>query len=240
MAQAIYREWFVHFRHLPNSQESGPNAEADHFPASWTRMTAGEAMAVSGGGTPSRSEPSYWDGGTIAWFTPTDLTRAKTMFIASSSQRITPLGLSKSSAKLFPPRSVLMTSRATIGAVAISKTEACTNQGFIVCEPNERISEFFIYFWLRERVPEFKTLASGATFKELSRGEFRRLQIALPPVDLMTHFHTAVKPLGDSIERMLEMNECLRSLRDFLLPKLVSGQIDVSKLGLEGLIEEAV
>jgi len=240
MAQAIYREWLTPLGDSTFQQSGWGGDRAALTSASWTETIVGEAMKVSGGGTPSKSEPPYWEGGTITWFTPTDLTRTKTMFIRESAKLITPLGLNRSSAKLFPPRSVLMTSRATIGKIAISSNQACTNQGFIICEPSDRLTEFFIYFWLLDRVPLFQTLATGATFKELSRGEFRGLPIVLPPPDLMARFDSAVRPMGDLIERILWANERLVAMRDLLLPKLVTGQIDVSKLDLEALVEEAV
>jgi len=95
----------------------------------------GDVVQVLGGGTPSTSVAEYWEGGDVVWYSPSDLTAAGAMFMFRSSKNITPLGLEKSSAHLFPANCVMMTSRATIGVVAINKSAACTNQGFITCVP---------------------------------------------------------------------------------------------------------
>ena len=160
------------------------------------------------------------------------------MFVSSTAAAITSEGLARSSARMFPRRSVLMTSRATIGVVSISGIEASTNQGFIVCVPNDRLCEYHLYFWLVENVPEFLTLASGATFKELTKGTFRRLPIAVPPVAIEGRFFDLISPIGSTIERLLAANVVVEALRDALLPKLVTGAIDVSELDLDALLDE--
>ena len=117
-----------------------------------------DAFVISGGGTPSRKEDSFWQGGSIQWYSPTDLTKAGSMFIDDSSDHITAIGLAQSSARLFPARSVMLTSRATIGAIAINTHEACTNQGFITCLPNDRVPLYFLFQWLTENVPTFQRM----------------------------------------------------------------------------------
>ena len=148
-------------------------------------------------------ELSYWDDETITWFTPSDLTRARAMFISSSEARITPAGLARSAARLFPARSVLMTSRATLGVISISTVEGCTNQGFIVCVPNERLSACHLYYWLLENVPEFVRLATGATFKEITRGGFPPDPDCGSSLMIEQGFAESVAPMADSIERLL-------------------------------------
>src|SRR5262249_37765215 len=156
----------------------------------------------------------------------------------SSASQITPEGLARSSARLFPPRSVLMTSRATLGVIAISTVEGSTNQGFIVCVPSEQLSEFHLYFWLLESAVELEALGTGATFKEITRGAFRRVPVAVPPTPIGHRFTAAVAPMADSVECLLRLNAAHIALRDALLPKLVTGAIDVSKLDLDALLEE--
>jgi type I restriction enzyme S subunit len=239
MAQVIYREWFVHFRY-PGHEEDVlvDSSVVGAIPDGWEVKEIGAVIDTLGGGTPSRREPTYWEDGRIPWFTPTDLTKAGAMFISATAATITSEGLAHSSARMFPRRSVLMTSRATIGVVSISGVEASTNQGFIVCVPNDQLCEYHVYFWLLENVTRFLTLASGATFKELTKGTFRRLPIAVPPVAIEEGFFALVSPIGDTIERLLAANVVVEALRDALLPKLVAGAIDVPELDLDALLGE--
>jgi type I restriction enzyme, S subunit len=239
MALETYREWLVHFRYPGHEDDELVDSPLGLIPIDWEVSPISEVVEVFGGGTPSKKEPSYWDDGTITWFTPSDLTKARSMFMFSSANHITAEGLAHSSARLFPPRSVLMTSRATLGVIAISAVEGCTNQGFIVCVPNGRLSEFHLYFWLLENVSEFEALASGATFKEITRGAFRKFPIAIPAAETQQAFTNSVGPIGGNIERLTRLNLNLHHLRDMLLPKLVSGAIDVSKLDLDTLLEES-
>lgn len=221
MARRIYEEWFVHYR-FPGGDGA--------LPSEWELSTVRQAFTITGGGTPSRKQASYWEGGDIEWYSPTDLTRAKTAFMEGSAERITELGLSKSSAKLFPAHSVMMTSRATIGAIAINATPATTNQGFITCLPNEDVPLYFLYHWLKWRVPEFERLATGATFKELSKGVFKTLSFTVPSRDVVDAFEDKVGPMMELVRTLDRQNTNLRAQRDLLLPRLVSGKLDVSTL----------
>jgi type I restriction enzyme, S subunit len=187
-----------------------------------------ESFEVFGGGTPSRQEPAYWENGTIQWFAPSDLTGAETMFMDESGEKITKRGLAESSARLFPLRSIMLTSRATIGAIAINTFEACTNQGFITCLPNEHFPVFFLYHWLKENVPQFERLASGATFKEISRGVFKTIHFLQPEPDLVRSFEATVSPMGEQIHIFQRQITNLRKTRDLLLPRLLSGGLPLA------------
>lgn len=230
MARAIYREWFLHFRfpgHESVSRHSSPLGEIPH---GWEIKSVADSFQISGGGTPSRKVSRYWDGGAIHWFSPSDLTKARTMFIDDSGDHITECGLAESSARLFPPYCVMLTSRATIGEISINTREACTNQGFITCVPNERVPVYFLYHWLRENVPTFLRMASGATFKEISRGVFKTIDFLQPPVALVENFEGVVTPIAEQILSLQRQISNLRRTRDLLLPRLLSGQIDVEAI----------
>ena len=149
MARALYQEWFVHFRFPGHEHVPLASSPLGPIPEGWEPMTVGEAFEITGGGTPSKKVSRYWDDGRIDWFTPSDLTSAKSMFMERSGTRISADGLRESSARLFPARSVMMTSRATLGVVSICTGQACTNQGFITCIPNERVPDCLIYFWIK-------------------------------------------------------------------------------------------
>jgi type I restriction enzyme S subunit len=131
MARMIYQEWFVYFRFPGHGNVKMVESELGLIPEGWEAKPIGEVVETLGGGTPSTKNPEYWEGGDVTWFIPSDLTKSGNMFISDSEKKITRLGLEKSSARLFPAYSVMMTSRATIGVVAITTKQACTNQGFI-------------------------------------------------------------------------------------------------------------
>jgi type I restriction enzyme, S subunit len=228
MARGLYREWFVHFR-FPGA-DSLPRVDSPlgPVPQGWLVCKVADCIAITGGGTPSREEPAYWEGGQIQWYSPRDLTAAGSMFIEDSADHINELGLAKSSARLFPARSVMLTSRATIGAIAINTNEACTNQGFITCLPNERVPLHFLYYWLRENVSTFERLATGATFKEISRGVFKTIDVLLPPNELLSSFERLAEPMAGQVLALQRKITNLRCTRDLLLRRLMSGQIDLS------------
>jgi type I restriction enzyme S subunit len=232
MAQSLYREWFVKFRFRGHQKVKMVNSPLGKIPDGWEIRQIGEVIETLGGGTPSTKEPSYWEGGDIDWYSPSDLTASGSMFITGSSKKITQIGLDKSSAKLFPAYSLMMTSRATIGVVSINTQKACTNQGFITCVPSDRLSVFHLYFWIEESREKIISVASGATFKEISRGEFREFPIVVPPPFVENTFTETVEPMCRLIENLIKKNQNLVVTRDLLLPKLISGELDVLELDI--------
>ena len=230
MARALYREWFVHFRFPGHESVPRVPSPLGEIPQGWEVKNVGDSFEISGGGTPSRKEERYWEDGAIQWFSPSDLTGAGTMFMDDSGDHITALGLAESSARLFPARSVMLTSRATIGAIAINTREACTNQGFITCLPNERVPLFFLFHWVTENVPTFQRMASGATFKEISRGVFKTIEFVQPPANLVRRFEDIAAPIAEQALALQRQIANLRRTRDLLLPRLLSGQIDVEAI----------
>lgn len=225
MARVLYREWFVHFRFPGHEEIPRVASPIGDIPQGWEVKTVADSFDISGGGTPSRSEKTYWSSGAIRWFAPSDLTAARTMFMDDSPERITELGLANSSARLFPAFSVMVTSRATIGAIAINTQVACTNQGFITCLPNERVPIYFLFHWLTENVPTFQRMASGATFKEISRGVFKTIEFLHPNAALVRRFELKVEPMAQQILALQRQIQNLRRTRDLLLPRLLSGQV---------------
>ncbi len=233
MARLLYREWFVHFRFPGHEDIERVDSDLGPIPEGWEVSRVGNTLETVGGGTPSKETEEYWTEGNVQWFTPTDLTRAGAAFAFESGSKITELGLKKSSAKLFPPGSVMMTSRATIGVVSITTTAATTNQGFITTIPNECLPSSYIYFWLQSNVDLFMSLAGGATFKELRKSTFRELPILVPSGSEIEHFKERVGPMMALISNLLRQNQVLLEARDLLLQRLVSGELDVSELELE-------
>jgi type I restriction enzyme, S subunit len=225
MARMTYREWFVNFRFPGHEKVKMVDSPLGTIPEGWEVKAVQDTFEILGGGTPSTKEPAYWVGGTVNWYSPTDLTSKGTMFMDESATKITELGLQKSSARLFPAFSVMMTSRATLGVIAINTTEASTNQGFITCIPNERFPLHALYFWLSENIGQFISLASGATFKEITKGVFKTIELAAPPAEIVCKFEELVSTIGKQLLNLQRKNHNLRQTRDLLLPKLISGEV---------------
>jgi type I restriction enzyme, S subunit len=237
LAEEIYREWFVRLRFPGHKSVSVSKA----IPEGWKMIKVGQAFEYRGGGTPSKSVERYWQNGGIDWFTPSDITSADGIFLEQSDEQCTDEGYNNSSAKLFPPYSVMLTSRATIGAIGINTTPACTNQGFITCIPNERYPLSYLYHWLKLAKPHFELLAGGATFAELTKGTFKNIDILTPPEGVMTQFTHIESPLFKKIETLLAANRKLVETRELLLPRLISGKLPVENLDIQfppGMLEE--
>jgi len=233
MAQAIYKEWFVKFRFPGHEKVKMVKSELGMIPEGWEVKMVQDTFEITGGGTPSKKILEYWEGGNINWYVPSDLTAHRTMFMDESGEKISELGLRKSSARLFPAYSVMMTSRATLGVISINTTEACTNQGFITCIPNEKFPLYTLYYWLHENIEKFIRLGTGATFKEITKGVFKKIEIIVPREELLTEFEKGVTPINQQVLIFQRKSINLRKTRDLLLPKLISGEIDVEKIDIE-------
>jgi type I restriction enzyme, S subunit len=148
----------------------------------WLAVRLDECTQIVSGATPSTSEPAYWDGD-ICWTTPKDLSELDGPYIADTPRKITRLGLDSCAATVLPPESVLFSSRAPIGHVAINTVPMATNQGFKSFVPNrDRVCAKFLYHWLRRNRPYLESLGNGATFKEVSKAVVSRIEIPLPPL----------------------------------------------------------
>ncbi|WP_120970278.1 restriction endonuclease subunit S [Helicobacter pylori] len=149
-------------------------------PSNWQRVRLGDICEIIGGGTPSTQITSFWND-SINWFTPTEI--GITKYVYKSQRTITPLGLKKSSAKLLPIGTILLTSRASIGDCAILKEVATTNQGFQSLIPLEKINNEFLYYLILTLKNKLLKLASGSTFLEVSPNKIKNLLIPLPPLN---------------------------------------------------------
>ena len=185
-----------------------------------------DVCEVGGGGTPKTSVPEYWDG-EIPWVTPTDVTALAGPYIDTTSRTISDAGLAACSSPLYSAGSILMTSRATIGAFAVASTPMAVNQGFIVVNPRDPNLRWWIFHEMRSRVDEFVNQANGATFLELSRSKFRKLGVRLANDPVMRKFHDEAGALHAVAQIALAEARTLAKLRDTLLPQLMSGRLRV-------------
>jgi type I restriction enzyme S subunit len=202
---------------------------AANFRADGDVTTFGEVCDVFGGATPKTSEPSYWNGD-LHWATPSDITALRSPYLFATSRQITQAGLDACSSDLHPPGSILMTSRATIGAFALAQIPTSTNQGFIVVELRREEDRYFLFHEMRRRVPEFMDRANGSTFMEISRGTFKSLSLEWPSESDRRELARKLEPLHRSaIELEREIAE-LESRRDELLPLLLWGRVQVDEV----------
>lgn len=200
---------------------------SDLQPDGWRRVTWGDIGESVGGGTPSTKVADYWGGG-IPWVTPSDVTANASLVLDGSTRSITELGLATSSARLLPANTVLMTSRATIGEVAINSVPMATNQGFIsiLCEPSVASAEFVAFAAMHCR-PEFEARSVGATFRELSKSSFRKtpLLLPLPEQRAIARALKAVQAARDARRRELELErERKAALMEHLFTKGTRGE----------------
>lgn len=222
MAENLYKEWFVRFRF--------PGHETAEFeggvPKGWKIKRIGEICDTIGGGTPSTTNSDFW-GGTIKWVTPTDITSNKSLPLIDVKEKITELGLKKSSAKMLPPHTILMTSRASIGFFGICEEEVCTNQGFISIIPGEDNLRMYMLHNLMMRKDEIVANANGSTFLEISKGRFRKMHMLIPTHELLCSFQKQAQKCFDTVLVLEKQIRLLTTQRDLLLPRLMSGKLSI-------------
>jgi type I restriction enzyme S subunit len=222
-ARMLYREWFIDFR-FPGHERAGI---IDGLPAGWKWRNFGDVCETIGGGTPPTDKLEYWNDGDIPWYTPTDITRNSCLALLDSATKITEAGLRGSSAKLLTAGTILMTSRASVGFFGIIETPSCTNQGFINIIPHDRRARMYILHNLMRRVEEIRSHAGGSTYKEISKGKFRALPVAMPDVSLLREFEEQAAVMHAEVRCLHAINQKLGQARDLLLPRLINGEIVV-------------
>ena len=204
----------------------------DNASPEWTTGTISDLGTVVGGSTPSKAKPEYYTESGIAWITPKDLSINKSKFVSHGENDITELGLRNSSASLMPEGTVLFSSRAPIGYIAIAAGEVTTNQGFKSVVPKPEIGTPFAYFFLKNTLPVVEGMASGSTFKEVSGSTMKNVPAVIPDAETLAKFSDFCAPIFAQQRILEEQNQSLAKLRDSLLPKLMSGEIDVSAVHL--------
>ena len=169
---------------------------------------------VVSGGTPSTSKNEYWYGD-IGWITPKDLSSYDDIYISRGERNISSEGLNNSSAKLVPKNTVLMTSRAPIGYIAIANNELSTNQGFksLICD--EKICHYkYFYYWLKLNIKYIINNSNGSTFKEISGGTFKNLEISLPSISEQKAISSVLWTIDEKISVLKKINRNLTKLID--------------------------
>lgn len=196
-------------------------------PEGWCTMRLGELTNIAGGTTPKRQIAEYWEDGSVSWATPTDITSmsASIYKLFDTKEKISEAAVSKGGSKIFPEQTVLMTSRATIGYVAVTQVSISTNQGFANFLPNEKYDPQFLCYLLESKRGELIQRASGSTFKEISKSSLKGIQIMLPPLSEQRRIVEILSSVDDQIVANRASADQLRRLKRGLMDDLLTGRV---------------
>lgn len=238
MAKALYDYWFVQFdfpgaNGKPYKSAGGKMVYHEllkkEIPEGWGQEQINDLGTIVGGGTPSRSVDENFTNDGISWITPKDLSlNTGNKYITKGELDISEVGYKTASLNLLPAKSVLMSSRAPIGYLAINRVDCTTNQGFksVVC--NKAYPHEYVYYVLKNYMPAIEANATGSTFKEISAGVFKAIKIIKPKHEIVGKFLERVKPIFQKQDILEQQNQQLAALRDWLLPMLMNGQVKVN------------
>ena len=243
MARAIFKSWFVDFDPVHAKAEGRPtglppeidalfpesfqDSELGEIPKGWEVFTTEQAVTVKGGSTPRTNVSEYWENGTNHWATPKDLSNLTSPILIDTERKITDAGVQTISSRQMPKGTLLLSSRAPVGYLAISTVPISVNQGFIAMVCTKGISNYFMLNWCFYNMERIKARAGGTTFQEISKRNFRPLQMVRPPKVLVESFSNHIESLYQRIRQNEEESISLRMTRDTLLPKLLSGQLRI-------------
>lgn len=211
--------------------EGYKKTELGVIPEEWEVIKLGNEnyFQIVSGGTPSRNNPEYWTNGSINWATPTDITKNKGYFLDSTKEKINEIGLKNSSAKIVPKGSVLLTSRATIGAVAINNVDLATNQGFANFVLTEAVCNYYLLLTLEFNKQKLESLGGQSTFKEVSKTALKNFEIFMPPLPEQQKIASILSKVDEQIEQTEQIIEKTELLKKGLMQKLLTKGIGHTK-----------
>jgi len=208
---------------FPDAMEQ---SELGKIPKGWQVMPLSKMICLIGGGTPKRSESSYWKG-TIPWFSVKDVPADGDVWATDTDEKITEAGLRKSSAKLLRKGTTIISARGTVGKLAMAAKEMAINQSCYGVVGAEDIGDFFNYFNLKEAVKVLKRNTHGAVFDTITQATFDTVMRIKPNNSIIHDFEHKITPLLNTIKSNIFQNRELSKLRDTLLPKLLSGELQL-------------
>lgn len=236
MAKQLYDYWFVQFdfpdeNGKPYKSSGGKMVWNEKLkrevPMLWEAKQVDDIAEVFNGATPSTTDEQNY-GGNIVWITPKDLSDQKHKFVYNGERNISQTGYDSCSTHLLPINTILMSSRAPIGLLAIAKTELCTNQGFKSFVSREESLSTYLYYYLQLHIKQLEQLGTGTTFKEISREDVLNFPVLRPNNETLNLWKENVTPINDRQLELQKENENLTKLRDSLLPLLMNGQVSVN------------
>ncbi len=253
IAQAIFKSWFIDFDPVRAKMEGRAPVGLDEetaalfpdelvdsdlglVPKGWDVKTVGEAVETVGGATPDTKNQNYWEPAEYHWTSPKDLSGLSDPVLLSTERRISSSGLSKISSGLLPVGTLLMSSRAPIGYLAIADMPVAINQGYIAIPSGGQLPPLYMLRWCQANMEGIKGRANGSTFMEISKKAFRPIPILVPPPKLLDVFEETCGKLFDRLVLNARQAKMLAKIRDALLPRLISGKLQV--LGPEKFVPQ--
>lgn len=238
MARQLYDYWFVQFD-FPDENGQPYKSSGDRMvwndklkrviPEGWKVTSLSAISEIINGATPSTEKPENY-GGEIVWITPKDLSNQKSKFTFYGERNISKQGYDSCSTTLVHSGTILMSSRAPIGLLSIAMCDLCTNQGFKSIAPKNMSYCEFLYYYIREHLPQIEQLGAGTTFKEVSRGDIEQFPMLLPPEHVINLWADAIRPIFEKQFGITKEIKTLTGQRDDLLPLLMNGQVSVRQL----------
>ena len=252
IARAIFKSWFVDFDPVRAKAEGrepvGMDAETaalfpDSFeetelgmmPCGWRVGSFEETIELIGGGTPKTSNPDYWNGD-IPWFSIVDAPRNGDVFVIDTKKKITKRGIEDSSTRLLPRGTTIISARGTIGKCALVGVAMAMNQSCYGIRGKDNRGNYFVFFAVRNLVSELQRSTHGSVFDTITRETFIRVKSIIVPFELTQKFDGKISSFMERIIANLQESENLTAIRDFLLLKLISGELMINdnwKVGKE-------
>jgi len=243
MAKTMYDYWFVQFdfpnaEGIPYKSSGGKMVWSEELkrevPEGWEVGTLSDLGVIVGGSTPPREVSEYFTNNGTAWITPKDLSLNKgNKFITKGELDVSESGIKVASLNIMPKGTILLSSRAPIGYLAISRDLVTTNQGFKSFVPSTGYSTEYVYYTIQNMIPAIENNAVGSTFKEVSASTLKSINVCLAKYEIVEAFNKRVSAIFNRQDLLEQENLHLSSLRDWLLPMLMNGQVKV-KSGYEG------
>lgn len=244
IVHALFKSWFVDFDPVQVKSEGRQPEGIDEaaaalfpsefqdsilgpIPKGWQISEIGRVAECVGGGTPSTKQSEYWEPALHRWATPKDLSGLNAPVLLDTVRGLSDAGLAKVSSGLLPVGTLLMSSRAPIGYIALAQVPLAINQGFIAMKPGGQLAPEYLYFWCHHNMDAIKQKANGSTFMEISKAAFRPIPLVVPSTGVVERFQAFASSIFKRIAGNERERHLLGELRDTLIPRLISGKLQL-------------